>query len=362
MAYHLSMDCGIVGLPGVGKTALFCALTGSRRDVASGAARPHVGVAAIPDPRLELISSHIRSKKVTPASIRFVDIPGLAAGPSGGAPAGRAAAANMLLAHIRQVDALCHVVRCFDGPVPARDIDALETELIIADMELAESARDRAARAARGGDADARARGAVLEKALAVLDEGRPVRTVSRWTEPERVNIRSYGLITAKPVLYVANVAENDLAGKGEPATLVCRQAEASGGGAVVVCAKLEAELAELEEPDRMELLESMGLSEPAIGPLARAAYRLLGLASFYTANDREIRAWTIPIDATAPEAAGAVHSDMQRGFIRAECYHIDDLEQYQSEKAIREAGKLRTEGKNYRMQDGDVVRFLFNV
>ena len=356
------MDCGIVGLPGVGKTALFCALTGCQAD-ASGAARPHVGVAAVPDPRLELISGHITSKKVTPASIRFVDIPGLAAsGASGGAPAGRAAAANLLLAHIRQVDALCHVVRCFDPTDPTRDIDALETELIIADMDLAENARDRAARAARGGDADARARTAVLEKALAALDEGRPVRGVKDWTEPDRVMIRSYGLITAKPVLYVANVGEDDFAGEGEAARLVCAQAEDAGGGAVVVCAKLEAELAELDEADRTELLESMGLSEPAIGPLARAAYRLLGLASFYTANDKEIRAWAIPVDATAPQAAGAVHSDMQRGFIRAECYHVDDLEHYQNEKAIREAGKLRTEGKRYRMQDGDVVRFLFNV
>ncbi len=366
------MECGIIGLPGTGKTTIFNALTGARAPVGGGAVKPNVGVANVPDPRLDVISTYVRSKKVTPATITFVDIPGIGAGGAGGAGgggsggSGGAAKSNVLLEHIRGVDAICHVVRCFNeaaGEIaPRRDIDALETELIVADMQVAESALDRAARPARAGDADAKARCEVLEKVLAALNEGQRVRSVTDWTEPQQAILRSYGFISAMLQLLVANVAEGDIATESDEAAEVRAGAEALGGETVVVCGKLEAELAELEEVDRAEMLEGLGLEEAAIGPLARAASRLLGLASFYTTSEKEIRAWTIPARATAPEAAGVVHSDMQRGFIRAECYSVDDLEQYKDEKALREAGRLRTEGKHYRMQDGDVARFLFNV
>lgn len=363
------MECGIVGLPGSGKTTLFNALTGSQASgFASGGGggaglKPNVGVAKIPDPRLEVIASYIPTKKIVHATIQFVDIPGVAPG----AASGGAAKLNAFLAHVRQVDAVLHVVRCFDDGSgsqninPVRDIDTMDTELALADLQVAESALDKAARTARSGDADAKARVAVLEKVQAMLGEGQPIRSTT-WTDAERAILRSYGMITAKPVLYVANVAEDDLAGESTHAQAVFRHAQSAGGEAVAVCAKLEAELAELEEADREEMLKSMGLTEPAIGPLARAANTLLGLASFYTAGEKEVRAWPIRIGATAPEAAGSIHSDIERGFIRAECYHVDDLVKYKTEKAIREAGKLRSEGKAYRMQDGDVVHFLFNV
>ena len=355
------MECGIVGLPGSGKTTLFNALTGSQASAfaAGGALKPNVGVAKIPDPRLPLIATFIPTKKIVNATIQFVDIPGVAAG-------GGAAKLNAFLSHVRQVDAICLVVKCFDdgsgAPDAARDIDTMETELAIADLQVAESALDKAARAARTGDAESKARVAVLEKVQAMLSEGRAVRTKTDWTEAERFILRNYGMITSKPVLYVANVGENDLAGQTGLAKAVFDHAQTTGGQSVAVCAKLEAELAELEEADRGEMLQTMGLTEPAIGPLARAVNALLGLASFYTAGEKEVRAWPIRVGASAPEAAGSVHSDIERGFIRAECYSVDDLVQHKTEKAIREAGKFRSEGKNYRMQDGDIVHFLFNV
>lgn len=359
------MECGIVGLPGVGKTTLFNCLTGANASGFSGGGaaggKPNVGVAHIPDPRLPLIAEFIPTKKIVHATIQFVDIPGVA-------PGSGATKINAFLSHVRQVDALVHVVRCFDdGSGPGKidaagDIDRMDTELAIADLQVAESALDKAARTARTGEADAKARVAVMEKVLAVLNEGKPVRSMGGWSAADRTILTGYGMITAKPVLYVANVAEHDLQGKSAAAQAVIKHAKDSGGQAVVLCAKLEAELAELDDADRLEMLKSMGLSEPAIGPLARAANALLGLASFYTAGEKEVRAWPITIGATAPEAAGSVHSDIERGFIRAECYLVDDLVQYKTEKGIREAGKLRSEGKNYSMQDGDVVHFLFNV
>jgi hypothetical protein len=359
------MQCGLIGLPAVGKTTLFNALTGSAIPVfaggggASPAAKPNVGVARIPDPRLDVIASFIATKKIVPATIQFVDIPGLPIG-------GGAQKANQFLSHVREVDALAHIVRCFDhgaAPQPGRDIQALETELILADLQVVETAQDKAARIARSGDAEAKARLAVLEKAGAALNEGRPIRSAGKgWSPSEAAILKSYGMITAKPVLYIANMGEADLGPESPAAREVLAGAAAAGSECVTVCAKLEAELAELQEPDRSELLRSMGLEEPAIGPLARAAYRVLGLASFYTAGEKEVRAWTIPIGAPAPAAAGVIHSDIERGFIRAECFHIDDLVKHRSEKAIKEAGRLRSEGRSYAMQDGDVVHFLFNV
>ncbi len=349
------MECGIIGLPGSGKTSLFTALTGSRAIQPGGSGRPNIGVAAIPDPRLTVIAGYIEPRKITPASITFVDIPGINPGHGEGQ-------SGALLAHVRQVDAICEVVRCFDGTDVRRDITRLEEELVLADLAIVEPSLDKARRAARAGDAETKARVEVLDKALAVLGEGRPARTVPDFTPPQQMIVRGYGLITAKRMLYVANVSDDDLTGESEAARAVREYAASSGGESVTMCAMLEAELAELDEADRQEMLEGLGLAEPAIGPLARAVCRLLGLAVFYTAGDKEVRAWTVVADATAPEAAGVIHTDMQRGFIRAECYHVDDLVELESEKAIKAAGRLRTEGKRYKVRDGDVLHMLFNV
>jgi GTP-binding protein YchF len=228
-------------------------------------------------------------------------------------------------------------------------------------MSVVEGALDKAQRTARTGDAEAKTRVAVLEKCNALLNEGRAIRSAT-WNDAEAAILRTYGLVTSKPVLYVANVSEDDLQGESAPAKMVLEHASTTGQQSVVVCAKLEAELAEIDEAEREEMLKSMGLAEPANGPLARAANRLLGLTTFYTAGEKEVRAWPARIGAMAPEAAGSIHSDIERGFIRAECYGVDDLVQHKTEKGIREAGKMRSEGKNYAIQDGDVVHFLFNV
>ena len=350
------MECGIIGLPGSGKTCLFTSLTGSPAVHSGGAGRPNIAVAAIPDPRLAIIAGFIEPRTITPASITFVDVPGID-------PGRGAARSGPLLAHVRQVDAICEVVRCYDGTDAKRDVIRLEEELVLADMAVVEPALDKARRAARsGGDAETKARVAALDKALMVLGEARPVRTVTDFTAVEEAIVRGLGLITAKQMLYVANVGEGDLSGKSAPARAVRDYAAANGGEAVVLCALLESELAELDEADRDEMLEGLGLAEPAIGPLARAVCRLLGLRTFYTAGDKEVRAWTVSETATAPEAAGVIHTDMQRGFIRAECYHIDDLVELHDEKSIKAAGRLRTEGKAYHVCDGDIIHMLFNV
>ena len=354
------MECGIIGLPGCGKTALFCALTGSAASgLPGGGVKPHVGVAQIPDPCLDIVAKYLSTRKVVPATIQFVDLPGVPA------DAG-AARANAFLSHVRQVEAICHVVDCFGEATSAvtahKDIESLQIELILADLQVAESSLHKTERPIRAGDKEAKARAELLLKILEPLNDGRSIPPLAQWPGPEKNMLKNYGMITAKPILYVANVAENNLDGSSEAAKAVVEHAQSRGAAAVVICAALEAELAELDEPDRAEMLGSLGLKEAAIGPLARAANQVLGLASFYTATEKEIRAWTIPAGATAPEAAGVVHSDMQRGFIRAECYHIDDLERYKDEKAIRAAGKLRSEGKHYHVQDGELLHFLFNV
>lgn len=353
------MEVGLIGLPGCGKTTLFNALTGMNVDPFAGGQQPHVGMAEIPDPRLDLIARYIPPQKIVHAPLQLVDLPGVAAG-SG------ADRLNAFLSHVRTVDAVCHVVRCFDdgaAPQPVRDIDSMNTELVLADLVVAEGALDKAQRAARTGEREAKSRLALLEKVAGALNDDQPVSSIiDSLDESQQVMLKSYGMITAKPVLYVANVGEDDLGSGSEAAQLVAKYAEDHGSQCITVCAKLEAELAELDDADRAEMLQSMGLEEPAIGPLARAANLVLGLTTFYTAGDKEVRAWPVRIGATAPEAAGAIHSDIQRGFIRAECYHVDDLVQHGSEKAIKEAGKLRSEGKGYTIRDGDVVHFLFNV
>jgi len=356
------MEVGIVGLPYCGKSTLFKALTGLETE--PGNLRGTVGTAPIPDPRLDLIASHITTQKIVPASLKVVDVPGLVSGASTGAGLG-----NAFLSEVRDVDALLHVVRCFESEEvahvegslnPARDVETVETELILADLQMVENAIPRAEKAARK-DQDAVKRLGVLRKAEPLLSDGIPVRNLELRDPDEHVVMKGLSMLSAKPVLVVANVGEDDVEGTGELASAARAAAERQRAGFLAVSAKLEAELAELEGEDRREMLESLGLKEPALGALAREAYRLLGLQSFYTAGPKEVRAWTIRQGSTAPKAAGAIHTDFEKGFIRVEVYKVGDLKELGSEKAIKEAGRMRVEGKGYVMQDGDVCHFLFN-
>ncbi len=351
------MEVGIAGLPATGKTTLFNALTGSHAEAFSGKA--HVGMAKIPDPRLAIIARYINPREIVQATLKLVDIPGVPASSD-------AKKLNMVFEKIREVEAICHVVRCFDdgsGVIdPAGDLEKMETEMVIADLIVAEGGKEKAAKPVRAGDKGAIARLALLEKIIPTLEAGSAIRSISDFTDEERMILKNYGFISAKPALYVANVGEDDLGGQSVHAEIVRKHAEAFDSQSVAVCALLEAELSELDEADRVEMLESMGLTEPIIGRLARAANTVLGMAIFYTAGEKQVRAWTFRRGALAPEVAGGVHSDMERGFIRAECYHIDDLVEHESERALRDVGKLRSEGKHYQIQDGDIVLFLFNV
>ena len=363
------MEAGIVGLPNVGKSTLFNALTSA--GIASEnypfcTIEPNVGAVAIPDPRLATINRFIETEKIIPAIFQLVDIAGLVRGASQGEGLG-----NKFLGNLRTVDAILHVVRCYDdenvihveGSVdPIRDIETIDTELMLADLQSVDGMVDRAEKQIRLGGPEAKRRLEILTDCQSRLGDGKPIRGLS-YEDPTSARIlRELQFITSKPVLYIANIDESDLAGKGAMAEKVRQRALAEGSQVVPVSARLEAEIAELDESDRGEMLSSVGLEEPALAPLARAAYRLLGLQSYFTAGPKEIRAWTIPVVATEPQAAGVIHTDFERGFIRAEVYSVDDLVQHGSEKAIREAGKMRLEGKSYVMQDSDVCHFLFNV
>lgn len=373
------MEIGIVGLPNVGKSALFKALTGMKVEVSNypfTTTHPTRGSATVPDPRLEVISRFVTTKKLVYATVDLVDIPAIVPGSSRGEGMG-----NAFLEHIRQVDAMAHTVRCFESTDvahthdtldPVRDAEEVETELLLADLEVLESAIHKAERRSGiGRDPDAKKRIEVGRKAMAVLESERPLRFES-WHDDELKELRALGMITLRPVLYVANISENDIASaSGDPESIPhvrnlrnwVRKREGEHAMVVPVCASLEAELAELDNAaEHDEMLQALGLAEPALAVLARSLYALVGVTSFYTAGPKEVRAWTIYNGSTAPEAAGVIHSDIQRGFIRCETYSVSDLEQYGSEHAIKTAGHLRVEGKHYVIQDGDVCHFLFNV
>src|SRR5690606_14349744 len=363
----MGIKCGIVGLPNVGKSTLFNALTA--QDIPAEnypfcTIDPNVGVVAVPDPRLDALAAIAKPEKVVPTVVEFVDIAGLVKGASQGEGLG-----DQLLAHIRETDAIAHLVRCFEnddvthvaGRVdPVDDIETIETELMLADLETVQKSLARAERAAKTNEKAAVARRNVLQKLAAALEEGRPVRSLA-LEEVDREVLRELHLLTAKPVMYIANVAEG--AGEDDPLVERVREyAAAHGAEVVVICASIEAELAQLPEAEREEFLQDLGLEEPGLNRVIRSAYRLLGLKTFYTVGPKEVRAWTVRRDATAYDAAGVIHTDFQRGFIRAEVIAYDSFIARGGEQGAREAGELRLEGKTYVVQEGDVIHFRFNV
>lgn len=363
----MALHCGIVGLPNVGKSTLFNALT--KATIAAEnypfcTIDPNVGVVAVPDSRMDKLAEIVRPQRILPTTIEFVDIAGLVAGASKGEGLG-----NQFLANIRETDAIAHVVRCFvdenvihvAGKIdPLDDIEVINTELALADMASIEKALQRVAKASKSGNKDDLAKKAVLEKINAHLDQGNPVRTLN-LSDDEQLLIKEYCLLTQKPTLYVANVQDDGF--ENNPLLDSVREFAAKEGAEVVaVCAAIEAEIAQLDDDEKQEFLTELGLEEPGLNRVIRAGYKLLNLATYFTAGVKEVRAWTIPVGATAPKAAGVIHTDFEKGFIRAEVIAYEDYVAYKGEQGAKDAGKWRLEGKEYVVKDGDVVHFRFNV